>query len=86
MTKFSFLGALILSVCLVVLTMPDFADARRLGGGGSFGSRPSYSKSYQKPSAPASSPTTQAAPGASPMGGRGMFGGMLGGMLMGGLL
>ena len=85
-TKFSFLGALILSVCLVVLTMPDFADARRLGGGGSFGSRPSYSKSYQKPSTPASSPTTQAAPGASPMGGRGMFGGMLGGMLMGGLL
>lgn len=85
-TKFSFLGALILSVCLVVLTMPDFADARRLGGGGSFGSRPSYSKSYQKPSAPASSPTTPAAPGASPMGGRGMFGGMLGGMLMGGLL
>jgi predicted lipid-binding transport protein (Tim44 family) len=66
--------------------MPDFADARRLGGGGSFGSRPSYSKSYQKPSAPASSPTQQAAPGASPMGGRGMFGGMLGGMLMGGLL
>ncbi|MGE4440234.1 MAG: Tim44 domain-containing protein [Desulfomicrobium sp.] len=86
MTKFSFLGALVLSVCLVVLTMPDFADARRLGGGGSFGSRPSYSKSYQKPSAPASSPTQQAAPGASPMGGRGMFGGMLGGMLMGGLL
>lgn len=86
MTKFSFLGALILSVCLVVLTMPDFADARRLGGGGSFGSRPSYSKSYQKPSAPASSPTQQATPGAAPMGGRGMFGGMLGGMLMGGLL
>ena len=86
MTKFSFLAALALSLCLVMLTMPDFAEARRLGGGGSFGSRPSYSKSYQKPSAPASSPTSQAAPGASPMGGRGMFGGMLGGMLMGGLI
>ena len=86
MTKFSFLAALALSLCLIVLTMPDFAEARRMGGGGSFGSRPSYSKSYQKPSAPTSSPTSQATPGASPMGGRGMFGGMLGGMLMGGLL
>ena len=87
MTKFSFLATLALSLCLVVLTMPDFADARRLGGGGSFGSRPSYSKSYQKPSGSFSSPTQQAAPGAAtPMGGRGMFGGLLGGMLMGGLL
>jgi len=85
-TKFSFLGAIILSLGIVLLTMPDLAEARRMGGGGSFGSRPSYSKSYQKPAAPTSSQTKQAAPGASPMGGRGMFGGMLGGMLMGGLL
>ena len=86
MTKFSFLGAIILSLGLILLTMPDFADARRLGGGGSFGSKPSYSKSYQKPASPSSTPSQQATPGASPMGGRGMFGGMLGGMLMGGLL
>ncbi len=86
MTKFSFLGAIILSLGLIVLTMPDLADARRMGGGGSFGSKPSYSKSYQKPAAPTSTPSQQAAPGASPMGGRGMFGGMLGGLLMGGLL
>jgi predicted lipid-binding transport protein (Tim44 family) len=86
-TKFSFLGAIILSLGLVLLTMPDLVEARRLGGGGSFGSRPSYSKSYQKPAAPTSSQSKQAAPGASPMGGRGgMFGGLLGGMLMGGLL
>jgi predicted lipid-binding transport protein (Tim44 family) len=85
-TKFSFLGAIILSLGLILLTMPDLADARRMGGGGSFGSKPSYSKSYQKPASPTSTPSQQAAPGASPMGGRGMFGGMLGGMLMGGLL
>ncbi len=86
MTKFSSLTAVILGLGLLLLTMPDLADAKRLGGGGSFGSKPSYSKSYQKPTAPSSTPTQQAAPGASPMGGRGMFGGMLGGMLMGGLL
>lgn len=86
MTKFSSLTAVILGLGLMLLTMPDLADAKRLGGGGSFGSKPSYSKSYQKPTAPSSTPTQQAAPGASPMGGRGMFGGMLGGMLMGGLL
>lgn len=85
MTRFSYMTALILGLGLILMTMPDLADAKRLGGGGSFGSKPSYSKSYQKP---ATSPTTtqQAAPGASPLGGRGMFGGMLGGMLMGGLL
>ncbi len=86
MTKFSSLTAVILGLGLLLLTMPDLADAKRLGGGGSFGSKPSYSKSYQKPAGPSSTPTQQAAPGASPMGGRGMFGGMLGGMLMGGLL
>ncbi len=86
MIKFSSLTALILGLSLILLTMPDLADAKRLGGGGSFGSKPSYSKSFSKPAPAPSSPTQQAAPGASPMGGRGMFGGMLGGMLMGGLL
>lgn len=86
MTKFSFLSAIILALGLILMNMPDLADAKRLGGGGSFGSKPSYSKSFQKTTPPASSPSQQAAPGASPMGGRGMFGGMLGGMLMGGLL
>jgi predicted lipid-binding transport protein (Tim44 family) len=85
-TKFSILTAIILGLGLILLTMPDLADAKRLGGGGSFGSKPSYSKNFSKPAPTPSSPAQQAAPGASPMGGRGMFGGMLGGMLMGGLL
>jgi predicted lipid-binding transport protein (Tim44 family) len=85
-TKFSSLTAVILGLGLILLTMPDLADAKRLGGGGSFGSRPSYSQNFSKPAPAPSSPTQQVAPGASPMGGRGMFGGMLGGMLMGGLV
>jgi predicted lipid-binding transport protein (Tim44 family) len=69
----------------------DLAEAARLGGGKSFGSRPSYQRS-----APAPSPTSpQVSPGQptqqrpipgptpSPMG---RWGGMLGGMLMGGLI
>ncbi len=39
---------------LVVLTVLSLAEAARLGGGSSFGSRPSYSRSYSKPAAPAS--------------------------------
>lgn len=86
MTRFACICSLFLGLALILLTMPDLADAKRLGGGGSFGSRPSYSKSFQKPASPPSAPTQQMAPGASPLGGRGMFGGLLGGMLMGGLL
>jgi len=69
---------------MFLLLQPAHADAARLGGGGSFGSRPSYSRSFQMPSNP-STTTTRQAPG-SPLGGRGMGGGLLGGMLMGGLL
>ncbi len=70
----------------------DTAEAARLGGGKSFGSRPSYQRSAP---APAPSPTSpQLSPGqpaqrgafpgaASPMG---RWGGVLGGMLMGGLI
>lgn len=82
----------ILSVAVGLLyLMHETAEAARLGGGGSFGSRPSYQRS-----APAPSPTSpQMSPGRpsqqgpvpgstpSPMGG---WGGMLGGMLMGGLI
>ncbi|NLY40813.1 MAG: Tim44 domain-containing protein [Desulfovibrionales bacterium] len=76
-----------LVISLFLATLSEVAEAKRLGGGGSFGSRPSYSQKFQKPNSPASKPSQQAAPAASPMGGRGgMFGGLLGGMLMGGLL
>ena len=77
----------ILSVSFVYL-FQEAAEAARLGGGRSFGSRPSYQRSAPAPSPtqpgvaqqPRQNPTT--APGA--MGGR--WGGMLGGLLMGGLI
>jgi predicted lipid-binding transport protein (Tim44 family) len=86
-----------LAVVLVIFTLCFFylfqvaAEAARIGGGGSFGSKPSYQRSAP---APSSSPTSpQSKPGlsqqnpvgaSSPMGGR--WGGMLGGLVMGGLI
>ncbi|NLW82146.1 MAG: Tim44 domain-containing protein [Desulfovibrionales bacterium] len=75
---------------LIALTLlfawPDVADAKRIGGGGSFGSKPSYGSGYTKPAAqPKSAPgMQQAAP--SPGSRFGGLGGMFGGLLMGGLL
>lgn len=69
-----------------IFTCPDLADAKRVGGGGSFGSKPSYNSGYNKSAAPAKdtpSMAQQATPSPSRFGG---FGGMLGGLLMGGLL
>lgn len=69
-----------------IFTWPDLADAKRVGGGGSFGSKPSYNSGYNKPVAPTKntpSMAQQATPSPSRFGG---FGGMLGGLLMGGLL
>lgn len=63
---------------------PDIADAKRMGGGGSFGSKSSYSKSYAKPADKSPGMTQQATP-ASPSRFGGL-GGMFGGLLMGGLL
>jgi len=68
----------------------DQAEARRLGGGRSFGSKPSYQRSAPQPqrSAPRQNQGTQqgqaapASPSASPR----PWGGMLGGLLMGGLI
>jgi predicted lipid-binding transport protein (Tim44 family) len=71
----------------------DAAEAARLGGGKSFGSKPSYQRSA--PSTPPSPTSPQVSPGQptqqrpvagptpSPMG---RWGGMLGGLLMGGLI
>lgn len=86
---------------VLVLVMLAFAygeaDAARIGGGRSFGGRPSMSQPYTKPlpSNPSSSfsqqtnrQSQQAANAASPAG-RGLFGGMggmLGGLLAGSLL
>ncbi len=68
------------------LAWPDLADAKRLGGGGSFGSKPSYSGGYSKPVSPSKSAPAmqQAAP--RPQSRFGALGGMFGGLLVGGLL
>jgi predicted lipid-binding transport protein (Tim44 family) len=80
----------ILLATLVIMAMVQTAEAKRFGGGRSFGGRSSYSNTYSR-STPSKSTqqTTQAGrtgqtPNRSPLGG--MFGGVLGGMLMGGLL
>lgn len=71
-------------------TWIEQAEARRLGGGRSFGSSPSYQRSAPQPSSPQRtqpsqtqpSPQSPATPAAAPR----PFGGMLGGLLMGGLI
>lgn len=83
-------------IALAVLLMSfDPADAKRMGGGGSFGSKDSYSKSYDKPTPPSKNMTTERQatpnqqPGAAPGGFMSRFGGiggMLGGVLLGGML
>jgi predicted lipid-binding transport protein (Tim44 family) len=85
-----------LAVGLTLMSMGE-ADAKRLGGGRSFGSRPSYSEPYRAPSgmnpaAPSQQPGYQAAqrtpasalPGQTPR--RNGLMGMLGGLAIGGLL
>jgi predicted lipid-binding transport protein (Tim44 family) len=68
----------------------QIAEARRMGGGGSFGSRPSYQRSAPAPSPAPAQPGVAQQPRQNPatapgvMGGR--WGGMLGGLLMGGLI
>lgn len=84
---FSLVVLFVLSFLHVLL---DQAEARRLGGGRSFGSRPSYQRSTPQPqrSAPSQNQGTQpgqAAP-ASPAATPRPFGGMLGGLVMGGLI
>lgn len=78
------LVAIMLGLGLLIFAWAEQAEARRLGGGRSFGSRPTYSQKFQKPT-PAT-PGQHSAVRNTPTAGRGMFGGMLGGMLMGGLL
>jgi predicted lipid-binding transport protein (Tim44 family) len=77
----------LIALTLLLFAWPDLADAKRMGGGGSFGSKPSYNSGYNKQAPPAKdSPAMaqQAAPNApSRFGG---LGGMFGGLLMGGLL
>jgi predicted lipid-binding transport protein (Tim44 family) len=95
MKKSGFLLSVLIALTLLAAT--GEADAARLGGGRSFGSRPSYSMPYSRPSSPSASPAqpayqqpsmaeqqNQAARAA--MSNRGGLMGMLGGLALGGLL
>jgi predicted lipid-binding transport protein (Tim44 family) len=85
----SFFGFFILTVGLLYV-LADTAEAARLGGGKSFGSRPSYQRSAPAPSPSPSSPqmspgqTAPQMPGAAS--GMGRWGGMLGGLVAGSLI
>ncbi len=74
---------------LAVLFMSfDFAEAKRMGGGKSFGSKDSYSKGYDKQTPPGKGAPNQQ-PNPAPGGFMSRFGGMggmLGGLLVGGML
>ena len=95
--KSKFLSCLMLTL-LALLLLGAEAEAKRMGGGASFGSKPSYSKSYSaptSPSSPSSSPIVQPrttptpAPVAAPQPSTGFgsrFGWGIGGFLAGGLL
>lgn len=97
--KISILTTVLLSLALLLAGIHE-AQAKRLGGGGSFGSRPSYSAPYQRSTAPMGS-SASSQPVRSPaqqqaaaqnqaarqgMASRGGLMGMLGGLALGGLL
>ncbi|WP_320169560.1 TIM44-like domain-containing protein [Maridesulfovibrio sp.] len=74
-------------ICLLVFTVGN-ADAKRFGGGSSFGSKPSYSNTYRKPTYSPSSTQRQASgtnTGQSGFArpGMGLFGGLLAGTFLG---
>ena len=95
MRLFSILAAGLLFVASVFIAFQDSAEAARLGGGRSFGSKPFMSQPAPRPAmrqqTPAQSRQNQALPqqGARPglFGGMGgLFGGLLAGTLLGSLL
>jgi predicted lipid-binding transport protein (Tim44 family) len=89
MKQVSLAGFFILVLALFYM-VAEVAEAARLGGGRSFGSRPSYQRSAPAPStspkAPQMSPgqTAPQMPGAAS--GMGRWGGMLGGLVAGSLI
>jgi predicted lipid-binding transport protein (Tim44 family) len=90
--KTSLLALGLFTVAFIYL-LTDTAEARRMGGGRSFGSSPSYQRSAPSPQRSTNqsaqnqpSKQGQAAPAAAPASPFGRWGGMLGGFLMGGLL
>lgn len=95
-TKIRILASIFISLALLMAGVQE-AQAKRLGGGGSFGGRPSYSAPYKRSTSPA--PSSQPTRSASQQqaaaqnqaarqswAGRGGLMGMLGGLALGGLL
>ncbi len=84
----NFLILFFILATLFTILSADFAEARRLGGGRSFGSRKSFNKPAQNPSPSRDSKTTQQSGTGQtrPSGLGGMFGGLLMGSMLGGLL
>jgi predicted lipid-binding transport protein (Tim44 family) len=86
---YSICGLFIIALAAFYL-MEEAAEAARLGGGRSFGSRPSYQRSAPAPSTSPTSPqmspgqTSPQMPGATS--GMGRWGGMLGGLVAGSLI
>ncbi|MDP1664080.1 MAG: Tim44-like domain-containing protein [Methylobacter sp.] len=84
------IATLLMGLSLTLAEMSD-ADAKRFGGGSSFGGRSSYSAPYQRSVTPPARPAQQQAatpnPAATPAAaGRSGLMGMLGGLALGGLL
>ena len=80
-------SVIILFVFALFYTWIEQAEARRMGGGRSFGSSPSYQRSAPQPSSPQKTQPSQTQPTPqSPAAAPRPFGGMLGGLLMGGLI
>ncbi|MDE7240397.1 Tim44-like domain-containing protein [Desulfovibrio sp.] len=86
-------AALVILLAAFALALPDSADAARMGGGRSFGSRPYMSTPAQRPAmrqqAPAANARNAQATAQRPgmFGGMGgLFGGLLAGTLLGSLL
>lgn len=77
-------AALILFLSSIAIVMPDYAEAARMGGGRSFGSKPYMSTPAQAPRQTAQ-PRAGATPAQTP-GKAGMLGGLAGGLLAGTLL
>lgn len=94
--KIRFLASFFIALTLMLGGVHE-AQAKRMGGGKSFGSRPSYSEPYQRsmPPSPTAQPTRSAAAqqaatqnqaARQSWAGRGGLMGMLGGLALGGLL
>lgn len=90
MKKLLTLPFLLLFTTVLLVGHPADAEAKRFGGGSSFGGKSSYGSSFQRkaaPTAPQQQGSAQGGAGAAAGGFmRGGLGGMLGGLLMGGLL